>query len=265
MRLSISNIGWAEENDVTVYTMMKNNGFTGIEIAPTRIFAEHPYSKLEGAKIWADKLKSENGFVVSSIQSIWYGRNEKLFGTDDDRAILLNYTKMAIDFAENIGCKNLVFGCPRNRSIPNGADESIAINFFKYLGDYAIQHRTVIGIEANPPIYNTNYINDTASALELIEKVESKGFKLNLDVGTMIENNEDVSILRGREEYINHVHVSEPGLKPIKQRQIHQKLAELLKDCNYHGFVSIEVGKQAKVAELEETMKYVKTLFGDNR
>ena len=262
MKLSISNIGWAEENDVAVYNMMKNNRFTGLEIAPTRIFSKQPYDKLDYARAWADKLKSENGFVVSSMQSIWYGRSEKLFGNDEERAVLVDYTKKAIDFAEAVGCRNLVFGCPRNRTIPDDADENIASSFFKEIGDYAAEHGTVIGMEANPQIYNTNYINNTLSALELIEKVDSKGFKLNLDIGTMVENGEAVSVLRGRENHINHVHVSEPGLKPLEKRQLHRDLAELLKSCNYNGFVSIEVGKQEKVEDLRNMMKYVEEIFG---
>ena len=182
MKLSISNIGWTKENDLTVYEMMKNKGYEGLEIAPTRIFPEHPYDRIEEANEWAKELKAGNGFVIPSMQSIWYGRSEKLFGTDEERAALADYTKKAIDFAESIGCRNLVFGCPRNRNMPDGADENTAVVFFREMGEYAAEHNTVIGMEANPPIYNTNYINDTKSALDLIEEVGSKGFKLNLDV-----------------------------------------------------------------------------------
>ena len=264
MKLSISNIGWSEANDVAVYTMMKNNGFTGLEIAPTRIFPEQPYDKLVEAGAWADNLKSENGFAIPSMQSIWYGRSEKLFGTDEERSALVDYTKMAIDFAETVGCKNLVFGCPRNRCVPDGADENLAVSFFKEISAYAAEHGTTVGIEANPPIYNTNYINDTVSALDLIEKVDSEGFKLNLDVGTMLENGEDVDVIKGREAYINHVHISEPGLKPIEKRQFHHDLRDLLKASNYNGFVSIEVGKQEKTDSLEKMMQYVISVFGDN-
>lgn len=264
MELSISNIGWSTENDRVVYTMMTDNGFKGLEIAPTRVFPNQPYSKLDDARSWAKELKSKSGFAVSSMQSIWYGRSEKLFGTDEEREILVDYTKMAIDFSEAVGCKNLVFGCPKNRSIPYGVEGNIGISFFKEIGDYAVEHGTVVGMEANPPIYDTNYINDTLSALELIEQVNSKGFKLNLDVGTMVENDETVSILKGRENYINHVHISEPGLKPIEERKIHRELADLLKACNYRGFVSIEVGKQDNVEDLEKMMKYVKNVYGDN-
>ena len=262
MKVSISNIGWSEENDLKVYKKMEEMGFKGLEIAPTRIFPEKPYDKLDEAKKWAKKIETTYGFEIPSIQSIWYGRNEKLFGIEEDRIALVDYTKKAIDFAEALGCRNLVFWCPRNRNMPEGTDENIAIEFFKTIGDYAAEHDTVIGMEANPPMYNTNFINNTRAALDLIEKVCSTGFKLNLDLGTMIENGEDLSMLNGRECLINHVHISEPGLKPIKRRNIYEELHEMLTNRGYDGFVSIEVGKQESMEKLVEMMKYVRELFG---
>lgn len=263
MKLSISNIGWTEEMDRAVYGIMHELGFTGLEIAPTRIFPKDPYEQLEQAECWADSLRTDMGFTVSSMQSIWYGRQEKLFGSEAERDTLSEYTKAAIIFAQMIGCKNLVFGCPRNRNIPEGGSERTALRFFREMGDFAASHGTVIGMEANPPIYNTNYINDTGSALELIENVGSEGFKLNLDVGTMIENGESVSVLQGKEHLINHVHISEPGLKPIERRDLHQALSEMLRISGYNGFVSIEAGKREDVDEVKEMMQYVKAVFGD--
>lgn len=263
MNLSISNIAWAEENDKDVYEMMKTKGFSGLEIAPTRVFPENPYDRCSEAQVWSDEISSNYGFTVPSMQSIWYGRQEKLFGSEEEKTALIDYTKKAIVFAESIGCKNLVFGCPRNRNMPEGSDELIAISFFKEIGDFAFDHNTVIGMEANPPIYNTNYINDTPTAIELIEKVDSKGFLLNLDLGTMVENGEDVSFLKGKEHLINHVHISEPGLKVIKKRKEHNELAELLNNYGYMNYVSIEVGKQEDIKTLEKIMTYVKCVFGD--
>ena len=262
-KLSISNIAWTTEKDEVVYEMMQDKGFSGLEIAPTRIFPESPYDRCSDAKVWAEDIRNDYGFALPSMQSIWYGRQEKLFGTAEEKATLIAYTKKAIDFAETIGCNNLVFGCPRNRNMPIGADEQIAIEFFKEIGDYAFTHNTVVGIEANPPIYNTNYINSTSEAIELIERVNSKGFLLNLDFGTMIENGEDVSSLKGKECLINHVHISEPGLKAIKKRDQHYELAELLKNGGYMNYVSIEVCAQENERVLETMMTYVKSIFGD--
>ena len=261
MKLSISNIGWTAERDEAVYDLMNKYGFGGLEIAPTRIFPENPYDRLGEAKSFADSILKNRGFEIPSMQSIWYGRDEKLFGSDEERKALLDYTKKAIDFAHAMSCKNLVFGCPRNRNMPEEAKETVAIDFFKELGDYAASKGTVIGMEANPPIYNTNYINSSKEALDLIERVDSKGFALNLDLGTMIENNESPYLLKGRERYINHVHISEPGLKAIEERDIHKEISALLKACGYEKFVSIEVGKQEDLKELEKMISYVKEIF----
>ncbi len=264
MKLSISNIGWEDRNDGAVYQMMKAKGFTGLEIAPTRIFPNNPYDHIADASNYASKIYGIYGFCIPSMQSIWYGKQEKLFGTKEERKVLVDYTKKAIDFAEAVGCKNLVFGCPRNRVIPEDGDESIAINFFKEIGDYAYTKHTVIGMEANPPIYNTNYINDTPSALELIKKVNSEGFKLNLDVGTMIENGESVEELIANVKYINHVHISEPNLNPIQQRDLHKELKKILLDEGYNGFISIEMKKNDSLDEIERCMDYVKDIFEGN-
>ncbi|MBQ3164382.1 MAG: sugar phosphate isomerase/epimerase [Lachnospiraceae bacterium] len=264
MKLAISNIAWAVEQDEQMYGLMKEIGYEGLEIAPTRIFPQNPYENLKAALKWQQELEKKYGFKVPSMQSIWFGRQEKIFGSEQEREILSTYTKKAIDFAATIGCKNLVFGCPRNRVVPEGMSKEFALPFFKELSMYAAEKGTVIGMEANPPIYNTNYINDTKEALELLKQVEVPGFGLNLDVGTMICNHEAVEILEGYVEGISHVHISEPGLKPLEKRGLHKELAAFLKENAYSGFVSIEMGKQEvfEKTALEEIMCYVKEIFG---
>ena len=42
-------------------------------------------------------IKKNEGFTVPSMQSIWFGRQEKIFGTLEERKILVEYTKKAID------------------------------------------------------------------------------------------------------------------------------------------------------------------------
>ena len=57
--------------------------------------------------------------------------------------------------------------------------------------------------------------------------------------------------------------LQEPGLKSIEKRELHVKLAELLRAKKYEGYVSIEVGKQEDLNVLEEMMKYVAEVFHD--
>lgn len=273
MKLSISNIGWEKEYNEQIYELMKIYGFTGIEIAPTVWVPEKPYESggVEKAKKIVAELKENHGFVVSSMQSILFGRQEKIFEDEEDRWALFDYVKLALDYASAIECKNLVFGCPRNRNIPESllgkeaVVDDIERVFFRELGEYAASVGTILAIEANPPIYNTNYMNGTAQALELVERMDSKGFLLNLDVGTMINNMESVKILEGKVELINHVHISEPGLREIEKRQLHQELKSVLIDGGYDHFISIEVGKSSlgdnPIDRIERMMEYVANLF----
>lgn len=261
MKLSISNIGWQADDDAVVYEWMKKYGYSGLEIAPTRIFPEAPYERLEEAGAWADALRETYGFIVPSMQSIWFGRQEKLFGSMEERHILLEYTKKAVDFAEAVGCRNLVFGCPRNRAFPEGGNAADAISFFKEAGAYAAAHGTVIGMEANPPIYHTNYINDTKAAFQLIEEVASAGFRLNLDVGTMLWNEESAEELAGKVHLINHVHISEPNLVPIRTRTLHRSLRRVLEAEGYQGHISVEMGRTEDISLVEEVLQYVGEVF----
>ena len=90
-RLAISNIAWAAENDAAAYDLMHRFGFVGLEIAPTRVFPEAPYDQIDAARSWSQKLNAEQGFVVPSMQSIWYGRKENIFVSAADRQALLDY------------------------------------------------------------------------------------------------------------------------------------------------------------------------------
>lgn len=257
MRIAISNIAWSAEHDRYMYGKLKEMGVDGLEIAPTRLFPGSPYDRLTEAENFADSLQKEYGLSIPSMQSIWYGRSERIWGSPEERAFLLEYTKKAIDFASAINCHNLVFGCPKNRIKPEDGDIGIAVDFFKELGDFAAKKGTCIGLEANPTIYGTNFINTTTEAIEFIEQVESEGLKLNLDIGTMIYNDESVDVLKENERLINHVHISEPGLKMVEQRKIHGDIMNLLIDALYDGFVSIEMGNVGNVDDIIRSVLFI--------
>lgn len=259
IRLSISNIAWAAEHDSEMYQFLKEAGYQGMEIAPTRVFPDAPYDKLAKAKEWAVSLKDKYGLEVPSMQSIWYGHQERIFGSKEERQILVDYTKKAIDFAEMMGCKNLVFGNPKNRDTDDiEGNYPVAIDFFREVGEYALEHNTCIAIEPNPTIYNTHFINKTEQAVELAYKCDSPGVKVNVDLGTIIYNEEDINYLSKIPEYINHIHISEPGLNLIEHRELHAFLFKVLNAISYNRYVSIEMGNKGDLAAVKETIQYVK-------
>lgn len=261
MKLSISNIAWSVESDIRMYEYLEEQGFKGLEIAPTRLFPDNPYEKLQEAKIFADEVKARYNLTISSMQSIWFGKSESIFGSNEERKILIDYTKQAIDFAQALKCKNIVFGCPKNRNIRDNSQYHNALEFFKEIGEYANQKGTVIAVEPNPPIYNTNFINTTKQAFEMVKDVDCRGVKVNIDIGTIIENNESLDLIFRSIGLVNHVHISEPFLTQIKKRGLHKKLKDILLESKYEGFVSIEMKNSENIDLVKETIRYVKEVF----
>lgn len=264
MKLAISNIAWSESDDEVVYNFLKENDITGLEIAPTRIFKENPYEQLQNAEKYSNMLKDKYNLNIASMQSIWFGKSENIFQSESNANELIKYTKKSIDFATTIGCNNLVFGCPKNRNINNyEKDYPKAINFFRSIGEYALNKNVVIAVEPNPVIYNTNFLNTTRQAIDFVKEVNLDSIKVNYDLGTVIYNNESIEIIKENIKYINHIHISEPNLKTIEKREIHKKLIKLLNSLNYKRYVSIEMKNNENIDDVKEAIIYVKNLVGE--
>jgi sugar phosphate isomerase/epimerase len=93
----------------------------------------------------------------------------------------------------------------------------------------------------------------------LCKKLDNPGIKVNLDVGTLIYNDESIQ-LKENIELVNHVHISEPYLAPIEKRQLHRDLINELRNLNYEQFLSIEIANPNNIELIKENVLYVKEL-----
>ena len=185
-----------------------------------------------------------------------------IFESEENTEELIKYTIKAIDFANAIGCKNLVFGCPKNRNMNDySEDYPKAIRFFKEIGKYALEKNVVIAIEPNPVIYNTNFLNYTKETIDLAKEINMNSIKLNYDLGTVIYNEENLKTLKHNIEYINHIHISEPNLELVENREIHKELISILKEIDYKGYVSIEMKKSDNVENVKNVIEYISSIL----
>lgn len=260
MNVTISNIAWLPENDAEMYAFLQEKKCTGIEIAPTRIFPKNPYSNLNKVENFRNELQDNYKLQVVSMQSICFGRNEAIFSSEEERNSLLEYIKQSIDFASVLGCNNLVFGSPKNRNI-NPNQEEIAVAYFSEIGKYAAQKNTVFAFEPNPVIYGTNFINTTEQALDFVKACNVEGLKINFDLGTVIYNEEDLSILENNLQWINHVHISEPYLEEIQHRSLHKELAAILRENKYDNYISIEMKGGSELDKIKDIIQYTQDVF----
>lgn len=260
MKLSFSNIAWDSKDNTQICSLLSTHGFSALEIAPT-IIASDPFTKNSTVvENFAKSSLEKYGLSISSMQSIWFNRTENIFNLKE-QGKLLDYTEKIIDLASLINCPNIVFGCPKNRNLPQEKNPSEVIPFFKTLGDYANKKNTCIALEANPTIYHTNFINTTPEAFDFARKVNSNGFKVNVDLGTIIYNHESLDPLVKHADLINHIHISEPNLAPILERPLHQELLNILKSINYQKYLSIEMKNPQNIAIIESIITYVSRVF----
>jgi sugar phosphate isomerase/epimerase len=257
MRLAISNIAWTKNNDELMYSRLKQIGVGAIEIAPTRIFSISPYDNLLRASDYAKILKEKFDLDIVSLQSIWYGREENIFRSKIDRDILVEYTFKVIDFAVAMNCCNIVFGNPKQRNGYSQKYKKIAKDFFWTISEYAKQKNVIISLEPNPKIYNTNFLNTTLETIDYIKEISHPNLRLNLDLGTLIENNESFEIITNNLDLINHIHISEPFLKPILKREVHRQLVKL----DYKGIISIEMDNSSSLEEIVKIILYMKEVI----
>ncbi|MEI0565108.1 TIM barrel protein [Brachyspira pulli] len=220
MKLCISALAWNIDNKNNVYNFLSKKGIKFIEIAPFKIsnlglYDEYNnYIKLK--KEWEDF-----GLQAVAMQSIHFGLNKcSLFYSKMERKKLYEYTLKALEVSSTLGIKHVLFGSPKLRIVPesmsNDEANDIALEFFTKLNDVAIQNNIVIGIEPNSKSYGTNFLTNTKDTFEFIKKINLKNIKINLDLSTIILENENISQsidLVNSLGYNFHCHISIPNLK----------------------------------------------------
>ncbi|MCL2487493.1 MAG: sugar phosphate isomerase/epimerase [Oscillospiraceae bacterium] len=254
MKTAVSNIAWPAEMDTEMLAYIRSLGFEGLEVAPTRLFPDAPYEKTEEAGAYAAALYEQYHLRVCSMQSILFGVTQNFFVSEEERKFLDGYLRRAIDFAGTIGCGNLVFGCPKNRIIQDAGQYGIAVEFFRSLGEYAATRGTVLSVEPNPVIYGTNFLNTTAEAFRFVREVAHPGCMVNVDMGTMIYNEEPFVVLEQNAKWIRHIHLSEPNLVPIRPRELHKQL----KSLPYDGYLSLEMKNTGDAGTVRAALDYLR-------
>jgi sugar phosphate isomerase/epimerase len=257
MKLSISNLFWEHDDNDYFYHKLNSLSIKYLEIAPKKTFLMFPKLDKNLTKNYLRDLKVKFNLKIVSLQSIMFGETANLFHSKFDRNYLYNLTKDIIDFASYIECENIVFGNPKNRDGYNKIFENEAHQFFYSLGCYAKEKKVILSIEPNPVIYNTNFLNSNIETLDFIKKVNQSHIRMNLDIGSMIYNNESIDSLIGSYELINHIHISEPYLKEIKFRTIHKDLNRL----NFKKFISIETLNINDLAKIESMVNYLRSVL----
>jgi D-psicose/D-tagatose/L-ribulose 3-epimerase len=264
-RLAASNIAWEPQDNETVAALLRDAGFGGVEIAPTIRWdapLDAPPSEVADYRAWWESRRLR----IVAMQALLYGRDDlRLFGTDGQRRALLDYLDGMAALGASLGASVLVFGSPKNRQrgeMPIEEALEIAVDFFRQAAT-AMESRNVrLAIEANPAEYDCDFINTTAEALALVERVNRRGVAVQGDMGAITAAADSAGpTIRKIGSLLAHFHASEPALAETGSgKSDHSAAARALGEIGYQGWISIEM-KRAGVASVTRAIRNVRAVY----
>ena len=244
-RFAISNLAFKNHSIGDVLSFLKDSGIDGLEIAPSLIWENPPHISNTDKRDF-NHLVTNHGLSVVALQSLLYGEPElQLFGSSKTQKNLLDHLKKMTDLCVDLGGRSISFGSPNNRlkgKLPLDKAISIASPLFRELAEYAKLVNVIVCMEPISSLYNCDFINNTKECIKLIESVQHSNFKLLLDTGTLISNQEDFNkIIEKYIHLIDHIHINDPQLfPPSSKRREHTSIANTLRLMGYSNWLTLE-------------------------
>lgn len=253
MKIAVSNIAWQLAEEEAISLIMQTLEIRGVEIATTKLWSSPLVATKNEIEDYKHFWQSKNIEIVA-MQALLFGRADlTIFDCAETRQETFKYLVDTIELGSKLGVKVLVFGSPKNRNVGNLKREQvdeIAIDFFGKLGNTAAKWGMKFCIEPNPQVYDCDFITNSHHGLELVNKIDSKGFGLHLDTASMTLSNESIQqALKQSFSKLCHFHISEPLLAPIGEGNVnHEVFAETLASLNYQGWTSVEMKAQHPIS-----------------
>ena len=191
------------------------------------------------------ELARGHGIDVSVCAVIGPGRDLLLAGEADEG---VRYLRSCIDVAQALGSPTVagpfysaVGRCWRSTPEERARDVEQVARTLRAIGEYAADRGVMLGVETLNR-FETSFLNTTAQAIELIERVDHPSVGLALDVFHLgIEEKHVGDALRAAGRRLVHLQVAEndrgtPGTGSLPWRDI----AKALQEIEYTGRVVIE-------------------------
>ena len=245
MRLAVSNIGLPSFNHAGYFHGLRDFGFQGLEVAPSKI-----WERTEAVKHWQVqdyRRKVERcGLEVVGLHSLFFDQpGLNVFGLPETKRYMLDFLTQLSTICADLGGRTLVFGSPsarRRGDLSLEAADKIFVDFFHELTDLIADHGTVFVIEALGPS-ESDYINTVSHTLQLLNETSRPQLCGHLDAKSLCESGElDSRTISQASPTLAHVHVNEPGLGILERSKgvNHEVFGELLRGAGYDGWVSLE-------------------------
>ena len=181
--------------------------------------------------------ESYNGFFPSDLPIVGERRN---------LSDITDYADELLAKAHELGGQIAVLGSGDARRIPEGSDLKKAEDDFlillDQLGNVARRHGIRIVLEPLRAV-ETNFINTVEEGWTLVHKLGHPQVGIMCDLFHMVENGEDLTVLRKTGADLWHVHVSNPLTRHcvgVQDDYDYSRFFHILKEVGYDSRISIE-------------------------
>ena len=104
MKWCISSIAWTPTEEPAVADLMAAHGFTGVELAPGKLFAGSPLEASDGQIRAVRAFWGSRGISIAAMQALLFGHPElTLFQSADARERTQDYLSYLIALAGRLG------------------------------------------------------------------------------------------------------------------------------------------------------------------
>ncbi len=272
MRLGVSNLAWSAPAEDKAFALVAEAGFSGIEVAPTRIA---DWADLDAPKLDAYRRKCEAAGLVVSLAagdllqlpgSPAAGRRGQLRGHAGATAAGRRYWRGA--GGGGSGVRRAAQPAARRAGARGGGRTSSG----PAAPGWAMcccPSGLALGMEPVPAYYGADFVESVADTAALVKACAHPSIRLHLDCACIQLGGDDAPAAVAR--YAGsavHYHAAEPDLGPFAEpRCDHSAAAAALQAKGYDRWVVIEMRQQGEdgLAALGEALQLVGSTYGGTK
>ncbi len=266
MKYAICNETFDGWEHARVCEFVASLGYTGLEIAP---FTLAPHIAEVSAEQRSQMRRDAEAAGIEILGLHWLLKNtEGLYLTSPDAAVQAKtgeYFGLLAEAAADLGGSILVLGSPLQRNLLAGVTREQAMEHAAATIAHCLPTLARTGVtlclEPLGPA-ETNFVNTTAEAVALIERIDHPNVKLHLDVKAMADEPMPTpDVIRANSRHTAHFHANDPNRRgPGFGTTDFKPIFTALKDTHYTGWVSVEVFDYSPDPETiaRESLRYMR-------
>jgi sugar phosphate isomerase/epimerase len=249
-----------EETISSRFRILERNGFDYVEAEVALLMDEENgtgFSKFKKA-VSGSSLTTEvfSGFVPSYL---------RIVGSNVQQTKIRQFLSTAIGRVAEVGGEIIIWGSGASRTYPAGFLKSDAYkqieSFLKTSAEIARKYGLQIAIE-HMNRRESNTINTVEEALEVAKRLDKPEIKLMVDFFHLMEEHENLSVVRETSQYLVHVHISDSSRScPGTGRYPIRNMLRSLKEAGYDDRVSLECVYTDFARETADGLKLLKSTW----